>query len=160
MNFKKHITPLIIATSLIGGTAVACQQANAPDAHQSAQKHQAPSCADRMNKLAHALELTADQQKVIQPIIQSAQQTAAPIKQQLAEERRAFMRATNSDHFDQETIDKLAQQQATSLTQLMSLRATTMHSIKETLSPEQQGKLQRIQAHKLKKMHHEIKKSH
>ena len=160
MNFKKHITPLIIASSLIGGTAVACQPAHAPDAHQSAEKHQASSSADRMNKLARALELTPDQQKVIQPIIQSAQQTAKPIKQRLAEEHRAFIQATNSDLFDQETIDKLTQQQAVSLAQLMSLRATTMHSIKETLSPDQQGKLKRIQAHKLKKMHHEIKKSH
>ena len=160
MNFKKHITPLIIATSLIGGTAAAYQQANAPDAHQSAQKHQAPSSADQMNKLTSALELTADQQKVIQSIIQSAQQTAAPIKQRLAEDHRAFMRATNSDRFNQETVDKLAQQQATSLTQLMSLKATTMHSIKETLSPEQQGKLKRMRAHHLKKMHHEIKKAH
>ena len=160
MNFKKYITPLIIATSLIGGTAVACQQANAPDAHQSAQKNQAPSSADRMNKLAHALELTPDQQKVIKPIIQSAQQTAAPIKQRLAKEHRAFMQATNSDLFDQDTINKLAQQQATSLAQLMSLRATTIHAIKDTLSPKQQSKLKRIQTHRLKKMHHEIKKSH
>jgi Spy/CpxP family protein refolding chaperone len=98
-------------------------------------------------RMATELGLTDAQKAQAKTIFQSAHQTAAPVVQQLKQERQEVRAAIQAGKSEQE-IQQLAQAEGPQLSQLAAIRAGAFAKFYATLTPDQQQKMQGLrQAH-------------
>ena len=89
-----------------------------------------------------SLNLTPAQQAQEKAIFQDARQSAQPLRQQLRQTRQALRAAVESNNTAQ--IQQLASSRGSELGQLMAIRSTAMAKVYQTLTPDQQQKLQAL----------------
>jgi Spy/CpxP family protein refolding chaperone len=90
-----------------------------------------------------SLNLTPAQRAQEKSIFQEARQSAQPLRQQLRETRQSLRAAVQAKNTAQ--IQQLAQTEGSELGQLMAIRSTAMAKVYQTLTPEQQQKLNDLQ---------------
>ena len=90
-----------------------------------------------------SLNLTPAQRAQEKSIFQEARQSAQPLRQQLRETRQSLRAAVQANNTEQ--IQQLAQTEGSELGQLMAIRSTAMAKVYQTLTPEQQQKLNDLQ---------------
>jgi Spy/CpxP family protein refolding chaperone len=92
--------------------------------------------------LLSSLNLTPAQQAQEKAIFHDARQSAQPLRQQLRQTRQALHAAVESNNTAQ--IQQLASTQGSEIGQLMAIRSTAMAKVYQTLTPDQQQKLQAL----------------
>ena len=90
-----------------------------------------------------SLNLTPAQRAQEKSIFQEARQSAQPLRQQLRETRQSLRAAVQANNTAQ--IQQLAQTEGSEQGQLMAIRSTAMAKVYQTLTPEQQQKLNDLQ---------------
>jgi periplasmic protein CpxP/Spy len=98
-----------------------------------------------MARLAHVLDLSAEQQAQIQAIVAKARESAAPLREQLDAKRTALHEAVTAKTFDEAKIRALATEKGAIQADLMVHRAQTKQQIYAVLTPEQQQLFDKIQ---------------
>ena len=88
--------------------------------------------------MANYLNLSADQRAQVQQIMAGAKQEAAPLRQQMQQNRKALADAIKSGNDAQ--IDQITKAEAPVKAQLASIHARAMAKIYATLTPEQKAK--------------------
>jgi Spy/CpxP family protein refolding chaperone len=88
-------------------------------------------------RMAKKLDLTEDQQKQIRAILESERQKAAPLRQQLAENREQVRKAIEAQRFDESAVRALAAGQTAARVELIVSRARAKSQIFALLTPEQ-----------------------
>ncbi|MGB7556486.1 MAG: Spy/CpxP family protein refolding chaperone [Candidatus Korobacteraceae bacterium] len=88
--------------------------------------------------MAKQLNLTDAQKEQIKTLMQSQRATMRPLRQQLAENRKAMLAATANGAFDQAKVTTIANQQAQLMAQLMVQKESIHHQIyTQILTPDQ-----------------------
>src|ERR1700722_8324316 len=96
--------------------------------------------------LSSYLNLTPAQQAQRKSILQSARQSAQPVRQQLRQTRQSLRAAVQANNTAQ--IQQLAATEGSEVGQLAAIRGSAMAKVYQTLTPEQQQKLAQLrQAH-------------
>lgn len=89
-----------------------------------------------------SLNLTPAQQAQEKSIFQESRQSSQPLRQQLWQTRQSLWAAVKANNTAQ--IQQLAATQGSELGQLMAIRSTAMAKVYQTLTPDQQQKLQAL----------------
>ncbi len=89
-----------------------------------------------------SLNLTPAQQAQEKSIFQESRQSSQPLRQQLRQTRQSLWAAVKANNTAQ--IQQLAATQGSELGQLMAIRSTAMAKVYQTLTPDQQQKLQAL----------------
>ena len=89
-------------------------------------------------RISKYLQLTPDQQAQAKQIFASARQEAAPVRQQLKQNRQALMSAIKSGNDAQ--IDQITAAQAPLMAQAAAIRAHAFEKVYATLTPDQKAK--------------------
>ncbi len=89
-----------------------------------------------------SLNLTPAQQAQEKSIFQEARQSAQPVRQQLRQTRQSLWAAVQANNTAQ--IQQLAATRGSELGQLMAIRSTAMAKVYQTLTPDQQQKLNEL----------------
>jgi Spy/CpxP family protein refolding chaperone len=105
----------------------------APQQQQKAQRRAHPG-----RRMAKYLNLSADQRAQARQILASAKQEAAPLRQQMQQNRKALADAIKSGNDAQ--IDQITKAEAPVKAQLAAIHAHAMGKIYATLTPEQKAK--------------------
>src|SRR5260370_30974885 len=120
-------------------TGMIFAQNGAPDPVQNAQRQQGQERrAEPGRRMARVLNLTADQRAQAQQILAGAKQEAAPLRQQMQQNRKALADAIKSGNDAQ--IDQITRSAAPVKAQLAAIHARAMGKIYATLTPEQKAK--------------------
>jgi periplasmic protein CpxP/Spy len=128
---KKSLIGLAGLGALAGVLIVGQNTGQAPAGH-------APRHGQFLNHMAANLNLTADQQAQAKQVMAGARQEAAPLRQQMKQNREALAAAIKSGNDAQ--IDQIAKAQAPVMAQLAAIRAHAFEKIYATLTPEQKAK--------------------
>lgn len=96
----------------------------------------------RAERIAKYLNLTPEQQDNAKKVFAAAKEEAAPLHQQLKQNREALMNAVKSGNEAQ--IDEITKSEAPVLAQLMAIRAKAFEKIYATLTPEQKTKAENM----------------
>jgi|ERR1051326_5686788 Spy/CpxP family protein refolding chaperone len=91
-----------------------------------------------VQRIVNYLNLTPDQQAQAKQIMAGARQEAAPLRQQMKQNREALATAIKSGNDAQ--IDQITKAQAPAMAQLAAIRAHAFEKIYATLTPEQKTK--------------------
>lgn len=120
-------------------TGMIFAQSGSPDPAQTAPRQQkAQRRAHPGRRMANHLNLSADQRAQVQQILAGAKQEAAPLRQQMQQNRKALHDAIKSGNDAQ--IDQITRAEAPVKAQLAAIRARAMGKIYATLTPEQKAK--------------------
>lgn len=109
-----------------------------------------PVAGERMERMADILGLSAEQNEQVRSIRESEREAAAPLRQQLAENRAKLHAAADAQPFDEAAVRALAAEQAATRTELIVARARMQSRINAVLTFEQ-----RQLAEKLRPRRHE-----
>jgi Spy/CpxP family protein refolding chaperone len=107
-------------------------------------RHRGMGPGKRVDRMAKQLGLTEAQQKQVKTILASEREKAAPLRQQLAENREKIRQAVEAEPFDEAAVRALAQSQNETRVELAVSRARTKSRIFALLSPEQREKANRL----------------
>ena len=130
MNFSpKQIVTSMALTALAAGGLFAAQTG--------------PGRGHFMQKMATALNLTAQQQEQANAIFHESMQNAKPVRQQLRQERQQLQAAIHSGQSPAQ-IQQLASAEGPQLAQLAAIRAGAMAKFYAILTPDQQQKLAQL----------------
>jgi Spy/CpxP family protein refolding chaperone len=105
----------------------------APQLQQKAQRRAHPG-----RRMANYLNMSADQRAQARQILAGAKQEAAPLRQQMQQNRKALADAIKSGNDAQ--IDQITKAEAPVKAQLAAIHAHAMGKIYATLTPEQKAK--------------------
>jgi len=97
------------------------------------------------DRLAQALDLTAEQQTKIKALIDEEQTKTAALRQQMFDIRNQWQALTQATTFDEKAVRELAAKKAEISTELMVSRARLQNSIQAQLTPEQKALADKIQ---------------
>jgi Spy/CpxP family protein refolding chaperone len=121
-------------------TGMIFAQNGSPDPAQTATRQQkkAKRGSHAGRRMANVLNLSADQRAQAQQILAGARQEAAPLRQQMQQNRKALADAIKSGNDAQ--IDQITRAEAPVKAQLVAIHARAMGKIYATLTPEQKAK--------------------
>jgi Spy/CpxP family protein refolding chaperone len=91
-------------------------------------------------RMAEALDLTAEQKGQIRTIITAERENAAPLRQQLAETREKMRQLVQTVPYDEAAVRSLAARQEKTRVELIVSRTRAMNRAYALLTPEQQEK--------------------
>jgi len=135
MKFNKKLAAGVAVVAL-GAAALFAQ------AQQTAQRRFRNP--DRMLRMtATALNMTDAQRAQARTIFQQARQSAQPVRQQLRETRKSLQAAVQSGNTGQ--IQQLASTEGSEIGQLTAIRSEAFAKVYQTLTPEQQQKLNSLE---------------
>lgn len=141
MKIHMKMKKTLIALAGLGTLAGSMMFAETP-ATNSAPAAQHPVRAGRRGRfgqrIANYLNLTADQQAQAKQVMTAARQEAAPLRQQMKQNREALANAIKAGNDAQ--IDQIAKAQAPVMAQLAAIRAHAFEKIYATLTPDQKTK--------------------
>jgi Spy/CpxP family protein refolding chaperone len=118
-------------------TGMIFAQNGSPDPAQT-QQQKAQRRAHAGRRLANYLNLSPDQRAQARQILAGAKQEAAPLRQQMQQNRKALAEAIKSGNDTQ--IDQITKAEAPVKAQLAAIHAHAMGKIYATLTPEQKAK--------------------
>src|SRR6266487_2977435 len=116
-------------------TGMIFAQTGSPDQRQAAPAQRRAHFAQRM---ADYLNLTSDQSAQAKQIMVGARQEAAPLRQQMKQNRQALAAAIKAGNDAQ--IDQITKAEAPVIAQLAAIRAHAKEKVYATLTPEQKAK--------------------
>jgi Spy/CpxP family protein refolding chaperone len=120
-------------------TGMSFAQSGPPDPAQPAPPQQkAQRRAHPGRRMANYLNMSADQRAQARQILAGAKQEAAPLRQQMQQNRQALAAAIKSGNDAQ--IDQITKAEAPVKAQLAAIHAHAMEKIYATLTPEQKAK--------------------
>ncbi len=109
--------------------------------------------------MAKQLNLTDAQKEQIKTLMQSQRATMRPLRQQLAENRKAMLAATANGAFDQAKVTTIANQQAQLMAQLMVQRESIHHQIyTQILTPDQRTTADTMRAKQMARIDQRLQK--
>jgi len=100
-------------------------------------RHRGMGPGKRIDRMAKKLGLTEAQKEQVKAILTSEREKAAPLKQQLAENREKIRQVIETTPFDEAAVRTLAESQKQTHVELVVSRARTKSQIFAILSPEQ-----------------------
>lgn len=140
---NRKLFSLIGAAALAGGALLAQDTGTAPPP----QRHfRAGMVAHRMHNMAQRLNLTDDQKAQAKTIFTGARQQAQPIRQQMAQNRKALLDAIQNGA-PQAQIDQLAANAGPLASQLAVIRTESFAKFYALLTPEQRTQLGQARGH-------------
>ena len=128
---KRVLLRLAGLGAIAGGLMFAQTSTGAPAGPAARRAHIA-------QRISTYLNLTADQQAQAKQIMQGARQEAAPLRQQMKQNRQALTSAIKAGNDAQ--IDQITKAEAPVLGQLAAIRAHAFEKIYAMLTPEQKNK--------------------
>ncbi|HLJ17574.1 MAG TPA: Spy/CpxP family protein refolding chaperone [Bryobacteraceae bacterium] len=134
---NRRFVSLIGAAALASGVLLA-QESAAPD---PARHSAGPAAAQQhLQKLSEKLNLTPDQQTQAKAIFRDAMEQSRPIRQQMAQDRKALLKAVQSGA-SQSEIDQLAAKVGPLASQLAVIRTESFAKFYSILTPEQRSQM-------------------
>ena len=140
MKTKFWSVALVLLALVLCGTAILYAQQNDPSAAGwSGHKR------GHMGYMARELNLTDAQKQQIKSLMEVNRASVRPLRQQLAQNRKALLAATANGAFDQAKVQAIANQQAQAMAQLMVQKASIQHQIyTQVLTPDQRTKVDQM----------------
>ena len=135
---------LTAVTAMAGGMLLAMPQ-ESPDQAAPPATAQHQRAHRRAAHLAKYLNLTPAQEEQAKAEMQSARQSAKPMRQQLKEIRQGMFQAIQAN--DNAKIDQLSAQEANLKGQISAMRNEAIAKIYASLTPEQRAKADQLPAH-------------
>ena len=142
MKMKNTLLRLAGLGALAGGMIFAQSTTTAP-AQPAQSQHFAGRHARFAQRIANYLNLTPDQRAQAKQIMAAARQEAAPLRQQLKQNRAALFNAIKTGNDAQ--IDQITKDQAPVQAQMAAIRAHAFEKIYATLTPDQKTKADNMQ---------------
>ena len=131
---KKNLIKLAGLAAIAGGLIFAQTTTTSPTGpagHGSRRARMA-------QRISNYLQLTPDQQAQAKQIFASSRQEAAPLRQQMKQNRQALYSAIKAGNDTQ--IDQITKAQAPLMSQLAAIRAHAFEKVYATLTPDQKTK--------------------
>jgi Spy/CpxP family protein refolding chaperone len=144
MNGRRIL--IAVAAAIVAAAAVAAAEGSATHAGRVGFMH----C--RLAHLARRLDLTSEQQKQIQNIVAGELPRLRPWLQQLAEEKKQMLAATEAGQFDSAKVSAIAGQQAQTMAQLIVARQAIEAKVYAVLTPEQRIKFDQMRQRRLQRL--------
>src|SRR5260370_41842102 len=119
-------------------TSMIFAQSGSQDPAQTAPRARKAARAHAGKRLADYLNLTPDQRAQAKQIMAGARQEAAPLRQQMKQNRQALAAAIKAG--DDARIDQITKAEAPIIAQLAAIRAHAKEKIYATPPPEQKAK--------------------
>ena len=94
-----------------------------------------------LEHMAQKLDLSDDQRKQVEAIMNQQREQARPYVKTLVETRREMRHAMKGDDFDEAAIRAIAERQARAMTEMAVLRARGRHAMQQILTPEQRQRM-------------------
>lgn len=94
-----------------------------------------------LEHMAQKLDLSDDQRKQVEAIMNQQREQARPYVKTLVETRREMRHAMKGDDFDEAAIRAIAERQARAVTEMAVLRARGRHAMQQILTPEQRQRM-------------------
>ena len=135
---RRNLIGLAMAAALAAGAMIAQTAQGGPA------KGKPGLGANLRQRVIKNLNLTDAQKAQAKAIFQEAKQAAAPLQAQLKQNRQDMVAAVKSN--DANTIQTLATAAGALQGQLMAIRSTAMAKLYAILTPDQQTKLDQMQA--------------
>ena len=107
-------------------------------------KHRGMGPGNRFARMAKKLGLTETQQEQVKAILESEREKAAPLLQQLAENREKIRKAIEAEHLDEAAVRTLAASQNETRVELVVSRARAKSEIFALLTPEQRESARKL----------------
>ncbi len=113
-----------------------------------------PVVAFLMRRIADRLDLSTEQRDEIRSIVKEQMPTIKPLIKQLMETRQQLAELNKQDSFNEAEVQRLAEQQGATMTQLVIAKQRTLYRIRQVLTEEQQQEVDKIQSRIQARMQH------
>ena len=133
---KRYLSQFLAVTALAAGVALA--QAPATSTEPAPQKAPFARPPFRHGQMMQALNLTTAQKQQVKAIFGDARQKAAPIRQEMSQNREALYAAVKANNTSQ--IEQLSSRQGELQGKALAIRAEAMAKFYAILTPEQRTK--------------------
>lgn len=134
---KKHAVVVALVAAVAGGAVYAGAADPSADAFGIENQECGKKGKKFFGRMAKKLNLTDAQKKEIQAIIEEERVRTEPLRQKLAEGRKALQQATEAETFDEAAVKSLAANQTNLKAELMVSHLKVRNRIHTLLTPEQ-----------------------
>jgi Spy/CpxP family protein refolding chaperone len=148
---KRQLSILALMAALLGGGALTAHAFLDPpgDCADPPAGRMAPS-GKHFARMAEVLKLSDAQKEQVQSVLTAEQERVAPLREKLAENRKALRQAAEAETFDEAAVQSLAATRASLEAEMLVAHARARNQIRTILTSEQ-----RELAEKLKPSRHE-----
>jgi Spy/CpxP family protein refolding chaperone len=155
-SMKKYgiVTAIVV---VVLGAALALH-AEAKFRHASQTWGGPPMAGRFLQHMADVLDLTDAQQGQIKQMWQAELPTIQPLVQQLAEQHKQMVAATQGGRFNEAQVRPIANQQAQVIAQLIVEKQKLQSQVYAILTPDQQAKMARLQQRHMDRMQNWLNK--